>query len=159
MRRPCPSSWPDRGRGHERVIVSASDKHGRRSGLRADDRAVWEAVTHSIKPLKRRRAETRSTSAMADEIAAMPAVNRVVPQPAKSTASVPPPLTPLARRAKQKLARGVQAIDGRLDLHGLTQGEAHLALTRFLRRAQASGARFVLVITGKGARSDAANEG
>ena len=33
---------------------------------------------------------------------------------------------------------------------GLTQAEAHEALLRFLRRAQAEGAKFVLVITGKG---------
>ena len=39
---------------------------------------------------------------------------------------------------------------GRIDLHGRTQSEAHAALLSFLHRAQAAGARFVLVITGKG---------
>jgi DNA-nicking Smr family endonuclease len=61
------------------------------------------------------------------------------------------PLEPLDRRTRQRLARGTFEIDGRLDLHGRTQNEAHGALLRFLRRAQADGARFVLVITGKGA--------
>ena len=61
-----------------------------------------------------------------------------------------PALAPLDRRAKQKLARGTQAIDARLDLHGRTQSEAHAALLRFLHRAQAKGAKTVLVITGKG---------
>jgi DNA-nicking Smr family endonuclease len=32
----------------------------------------------------------------------------------------------------------------------MTQSRAHAVLTRFLREAQAGGARFVLVITGKG---------
>jgi DNA-nicking Smr family endonuclease len=59
----------------------------------------------------------------------------------------------LARREKQHLARGRAAIDKRIDLHGLTQAEAHVALCHFLRRAQHDGARFVLVITGKGGRA------
>jgi DNA-nicking Smr family endonuclease len=35
----------------------------------------------------------------------------------------------------------------------MTQGEAHVALVHFLHRAQRHGARFVLVITGKGTRA------
>ena len=42
------------------------------------------------------------------------------------------------------------AIDGRLDLHGMTQAEAHHALLGFLRSKQSRGGRLVLVITGKG---------
>jgi DNA-nicking Smr family endonuclease len=41
-------------------------------------------------------------------------------------------------------------IEGAIDLHGLTQSEAHGALAGFLRGAQRSGARLVLVVTGKG---------
>jgi DNA-nicking Smr family endonuclease len=48
------------------------------------------------------------------------------------------------------VARGAQAIDGRLDLHGMTQAKAHDALIGFLRAGQARGAGLVLVITGKG---------
>ncbi|MFN3938930.1 MAG: Smr/MutS family protein, partial [Gemmobacter sp.] len=51
-----------------------------------------------------------------------------------------------------RVARGKQAIDARLDLHGLTQDEAHGTLLRFLRSASARDARLVLVITGKGNR-------
>jgi DNA-nicking Smr family endonuclease len=40
-------------------------------------------------------------------------------------------------------------IDARLDLHGLTQAEAHARLTAFLKEAQARGNRCVLVITGR----------
>lgn len=55
---------------------------------------------------------------------------------------------------RTRVARGKEAIDGRLDLHGLTQSEAHAALLRFLRMATARDARLVLVITGKGARGE-----
>jgi DNA-nicking Smr family endonuclease len=44
-------------------------------------------------------------------------------------------------------------IDGRIDLHGLTQDEAHRALTAFIGRMRRSGARCVLVITGRGLRT------
>jgi DNA-nicking Smr family endonuclease len=51
---------------------------------------------------------------------------------------------------KQRVARGKEAIDARIDLHGLTQAQAHSALLHFLRNAHARDARLVLVITGKG---------
>jgi DNA-nicking Smr family endonuclease len=65
---------------------------------------------------------------------------------------VPPTLSPLGRRLRQRVARGREAIEGRIDLHGLTQAQAHSALLHFLRDAGAREARLVLVITGKGAR-------
>lgn len=74
-------------------------------------------------------------------------------RPAHSGPRQTPTIVPLPRRDKQRLARGHSPIDARLDLHGMTQGEAHAALARFLGNAQANGARFVLVITGnRGAR-------
>lgn len=40
--------------------------------------------------------------------------------------------------------------DRRVDLHGMTAQVAHTVLTQFIMSAHASGARLVLVITGKG---------
>src|SRR5262249_39337291 len=75
------------------------------------------------------------------------------PRPrAPTPAPPPPPLAPLERRLRQRLARGSETIDRRLDLHGLTQREAHAALAHFLRASQTHGVRIVLVVTGKGAR-------
>ena len=61
-----------------------------------------------------------------------------------------PPLAPIERRLKRQLGRGRGAIDGAIDLHGMTQAEAHQALRGFLRHSQARGARLVIVVTGKG---------
>ena len=47
----------------------------------------------------------------------------------------------------------ITAPDGQILVHGRTQDEAHAALLRFLRQAQDDGAKFALVITGKGARA------
>jgi DNA-nicking Smr family endonuclease len=51
---------------------------------------------------------------------------------------------------EKRVRRGRLEIDGRLDLHGLTQDEARAALSGFLERLSASGGRCGLVITGKG---------
>jgi DNA-nicking Smr family endonuclease len=61
----------------------------------------------------------------------------------------PAAIAPLTRREKQRVARGHDRIDARLDLHGHTLPEAHAQLLRFLRRASENEARLVLVITGK----------
>lgn len=61
------------------------------------------------------------------------------------------------RRTMQRLRRGQIGIEARLDLHGLTQGEAHRALNAFLARCQTGGRRCVLVITGKGRTDDEAS--
>ena len=46
------------------------------------------------------------------------------------------------------------AIEARLDLHGMTQSQAHDRVFRFLEAARNNGLRTVLVITGKGLRRD-----
>ena len=45
-------------------------------------------------------------------------------------------------------------IEATLDLHGMTQAEAHRALGGFLHRSQGAGKRTVRVITGKGGGKD-----
>jgi len=73
--------------------------------------------------------------------------------PVQKPASALAPLSPLERRLRQRLSRGRSEVDAVMDLHGLRQDQAHGALRQFLFNAQASGARLVLVITGKGGRS------
>ncbi len=51
-----------------------------------------------------------------------------------------------SREAKQLFTK----IDATLDLHGLTQDEAHEKLLRFIAAARKSGKRRLLIITGKG---------
>ncbi len=50
----------------------------------------------------------------------------------------------------RKLRRGVWALQGQVDLHGLRTEEARTALGQFLREAQAHGWRCVRVVHGKG---------
>ncbi len=132
---------------------------GKRRGTRvlsAEERALWRGVARSVAPLHGRARPVVEDDVGAAVEALAPAHHKAKPVahvPRPTRPSAPPPLAGLPRREKQQLARGRAAIDARIDLHGLTQAEAHSALAHFLRRAQHDGARFVLVITGKGARS------
>jgi DNA-nicking Smr family endonuclease len=121
--------------------------------LSDDEHELWTGVTRSIKPLRRPPRPGRPSN---EERFSEPISNRDSPpdmsdaKRGRASARQAPPLAPLSRRIKQKLARGTEAIDRRIDLHGLTQAEALGALKRFLWDAQNDGARFVLIITGKG---------
>ena len=57
----------------------------------------------------------------------------------------------LDKRTGERFKRGEMAIDAKIDLHGLTQAEAHDKLQGFLAKAAAGGKRCVLIVTGKGA--------
>ncbi|MGE0421938.1 MAG: Smr/MutS family protein [Reyranellaceae bacterium] len=65
--------------------------------------------------------------------------------------------TGLDRATEDNLRRGKLVPEASIDLHGHTLAEAERALARFLERAQASGARVALVVTGKAARQDDTN--
>ena len=52
------------------------------------------------------------------------------------------------------MRRGRIEIDGKIDLHGMTQAEAREVLRRFIGARAARGDRTILVITGKGAKTD-----
>ena len=138
-----------------------------RRELSEEERALWRGVARSVRPLRKRpRVADDETAAGATPKtikAAKPAkapakpTKILKPSPAPSNPVVrliaPPSFAPLPRREKQQIARGRTAIDARIDLHGMTQAQAHAALVHFLRRAQHDGAKFALVVTGKGARS------
>ena len=117
--------------------MTADDVKPRRRRLTAEEHTLWSRITRSVAPLRRQP---------------VPAAAAQVPSPPGKTKPAPR-LEPLDRRLKQRLARGSEPIDARIDLHGRTQDEAHAALLRFLRQAQDDGAKFALVITGKGARA------
>ena len=127
--------------------MSADEGKSRR--LTDEDRKLWGHFTRSVAPLRRQAvpaaAPTVAASKAKSATHARPAARP--PTPAARTA---PGLEPFDRRLKQRLARGTEPLDDRIDLHGKTQSEAHAALLSFLRKAQSHGARFVLVITGKG---------
>jgi len=125
-----------------------------------EESELWRTAMRDAKPLKRQRpaAKKAATATPSAEPAAKPAPSKRSPSPAP-----PPPPPELAtgriagvdKRLAERLKRGQLPIEGMLDLHGLTQEEAHRQLDGFLAHAAHGGRRCVLVITGKGVwRSD-----
>jgi DNA-nicking Smr family endonuclease len=140
------------------AIMSADEGKPRRR-LSDEERKLWGHFTRSVAPLRRPPVPADLPPAAASKTKSATQL-RVVARaaPAARTAAG---LEPFDRRLKQRLARGTEPIDARIDLHGKTQSEAHAALISFLRKAQSDGAKFVLVITGKGggARDDWSERG
>ncbi|WP_246116779.1 Smr/MutS family protein [Denitrobaculum tricleocarpae] len=147
-------------------------KAKRPSGLSAEDRDLWRHVNRDTVPLKGRDFGAGAFAEMmrGDE-EALSRKPSEKPKPRKSESSPQLPLraqnTPapphgraellahgstagLDRRNAERLKRGKMAIEATLDLHGMSQAQAHGALNRFIQRSEAAGLRCVLVITGKG---------
>lgn len=137
----------------------------RRRELGEDERALWQRVTASVKPLHPQSA-TESAPGQLDSVPE-PDPIALAPQPSNTpksrTKTAPPPRPPresldhgvapgLDRRSLDRLRRGKIAYESVLDLHGRSQDEAREFLRRFLAASQAAGRRCVLVVTGKGLR-------
>lgn len=124
------------------------------------DLAEWDAFAAEIEPLRgagKKRAATARPKALAPSQSA-----RVTEASARHPAPLPPgpivvdsaraPAAGLDSATAAKLKRGELAIEGRIDLHGMTVAQAHRALMAFLGQQDSAGARCLLVITGKGSR-------
>jgi len=83
------------------------------------------------------------------EISLKPKVKAVV-TPAALADHGPGRAPGLDRRSALRLKRGKTEIDGRIDLHGMTQEQARSALTGFVISGHRQDRRCLLVITGKG---------
>ena len=112
---------------------------------------MWRSVKATVTPL----AETTPPEPLA---APEPPASRArrarspVPPPAPPPQAPRPPARLHAGdpREARRVARGRREIDATLDLHGLTQAQAYARLCRFVEVAAATGARTLLVVTGKG---------
>jgi DNA-nicking Smr family endonuclease len=124
---------------------------------RPDEVRLWATVTATVRPGPGRaqviapadtpQAEPSARPAPAVSPPTGPGARKPAPGPA-------PPPTDIEPGRKRRIVRERDPIDWRLDLHGLDQDRARAALVGFLVRAQAEGARAVLVITGKGVQGD-----
>jgi len=133
---------------------------------------LWQHVAKTAKPLAPRRRKKLASEA-ADS--AKPAETKTEKKPAPpgkraKTKTVLPPQPPalphhalpkvhdlshgatvgIDKRQADRFRGGKLEIDGKIDLHGRSQAEAHDALHDFIHRAHRAGKRCLLVITGKG---------
>ncbi len=122
----------------------------RRGRIRPEAR-LFETAMRDVEPLAGRNLASDKTDA---------------PPPAntgRAAAPPPPPSRPAAMpelragiaadldaRTMERLRRGRIRPEARLDLHGMTQHEAHLAVADFIAASRGAGRRCVIVITGRG---------
>jgi DNA-nicking Smr family endonuclease len=140
----------------------------KRKGLTPEEIDLWHRVTATALPLhkkplarhhdlKPKPAPTRPSLTLPEDFAVgMPAKapwTRVALQPTIEAAVAAHPLR-MDHGTFRKMRRGKTEPETRIDLHGMTLAEAHPALIGFILGAQSAGNRLVLVITGKGKRSD-----
>lgn len=130
-----------------------------RPGLKSDDEALFLSAMKDVQRPSGGSEKMESTEPVTS--------SKPPPTPKMAPRAMPMPkgpkkLSPLATgrsgdvdgRTLDKLKRGKLRPQARLDLHGMSQDEAHRALVSFLADAQADGKRCVLVVTGRGRISE-----
>ena len=131
-----------------------------------EDEHLWHKVTQSIRKTRSNRVNPNSPKPSASSAKkTQPPSSRqaAIKPPANHASPFKPSPNPhkiadlrhgetagIDRLSARKLHTGKLPIDGRIDLHGLTQEQAQSQLNQFLLSASARGDRTVLVITGKG---------
>jgi DNA-nicking Smr family endonuclease len=120
------------------------------------EKALWQAAMRDVAPLRRRPAPAPQAAVEPARPGPPPKRPAAPAQPAKPASAKPAielshgQIVGLDRRSAERLSAGRLPIDGRLDLHGLTQAEAAERLATFVAGAHSAGKRCLLVITGKG---------
>ncbi len=135
------------------ISCSTMAKSPDKKGARDDEARLFEAAMRGVAPLPGKTGEPESP----------PEPDAKQNRPAARAPGTPPPsrraampelrpgvATDLDARTMERLRRGRVRPEARLDLHGLTQDEAHGALTRFIADSRRAGRRCVIVITGRG---------
>ncbi len=128
-----------------------------------DDHDLWTAYTQRVKRPKKPTAKRKPDTIpkKSEPATATPSPTKIQTERLRIGASVnmpfiattnPSPITIISfdRKNERRLRDGSFPIDARLDLHGMTQTQAHGALARFITTQHKAGHRKLLVITGKG---------
>lgn len=125
-----------------------------------DDRRAFADATRDVKPLRPRNSVPRSKTrpkpqarfTRAETAAALEA-SLTDDEGAPAAEEIAFRRPGLSERTFRDLRRGRFAIEAEIDLHGLTQPQARVALQEFIVECVARRIRCVRVIHGKGARS------
>lgn len=152
--------------------MEKTDTSGRSGVLTDDDIRLWRTAMREVRPLAGDRAAPAPTAAPdlsppAANIGKEGAARKNVGTKPVPTAPARPARLPalkhgvtpgLDKRRAERLRRGQLSVEGRIDLHGMTQEAARRALDAFLAASYAAERRMLLVITGKGLRPNARAE-
>ena len=126
--------------------------------LSSQDARLWASVTATTQPLKNNK---RAHAHLPKTARKTPVQDK--PNGVRATVGHSPSVQATQRKDLQagrsdgvdkrladRFRRGQLPIDATLDLHGMTQAQAHTALQNFIPASRRLGRRCLLVITGKG---------
>ncbi len=128
--------------------------------LSDDEKLLWRTVTERVSPMRESFAfepsvKSKLKSSVIRQKAKLTEFH--IGQKAKAAQFTPSGETSpkgvsanMDKKNFQRLVRGKLEIDGKLDLHGLTQEQAKMMLRVKLLQAHERGKRLILVVTGKG---------
>ncbi|MCI4643563.1 MAG: Smr/MutS family protein [Hyphomonadaceae bacterium] len=124
--------------------------------LSPSESRAWALVTRSVRPLPDAARPEENQESIERELSTLRR-HKASPASSKAIHARKQPKAPKRNAGREsqetrerRVRRGKVEIDARFDLHGLTQAAAEHRLQVFLANQARSGARCVLVITGKG---------
>ena len=111
--------------------------------------ALWKKVADTCTPLHEKKIALPDVefSKIMENVAVR---NRVVNPTPKDAPKIMEREFHTDRKVLKKIKKGKVFIDARLDLHGMTQVDAFVALKQFILSASSHGKKNTLIITGKG---------
>ena len=134
------------------------------TGQHDDDRLLWEKATQSVKRMNSQPAfqpvkhsgYPKTGSPKKSRTGCSQSGQTEQPKVRIATVKTSPAdfrlgdMSGIDRLSARRMQRGQLPIEDRLDLHGLSQEQAHKKLNTFISRAVQQNFRHVLIITGKG---------
>ena len=129
-----------------------------------DSQELWEKVSQTVKKLNpqpalqmaKQETETRTGPIVKKKKNRMQSVQPVSAKTGTISVEMKPAdfrvgeTAGIDKSSARRLQRGQLQIEDRLDLHGLSQEQAHKQLIRFINQGVQKNFRHVLIITGKG---------
>ncbi len=125
--------------------------------LTDEEREHWEEATKDARRSRSAKRVVKTPTVKKPALpkpATAPAAAVALPKQKIKKQASPAPLSVLPKREGERMFKPHARTEARIDLHGMTQDEAHEALKRFITRCHAAGKRHVAVITGKGSRGE-----
>ena len=134
----------------------------RKRDLRDEERALWDEVVRDVRRIRgSKSAKPVPDKKRVPRVAIPPTLPAPVPAPvaAQGAKRKAPVVFGVDGATAERLKRGKIEPDATIDLHGMTQAQAHARLVSFVRRAHDHEHRCVLVVTGKGSSLAQREEG
>lgn len=132
----------------------------RRRLLSTGETRLWQQVLSDVEALPGRSVELDPNASKIDPVPTRPHPDRIDlsnKRVQSGRSSALPSLdhgqaAGVDRKTMDRLRKGKLPLEGRLDLHGMTQEQAHRAMVRFIERGYHEGRRHIQIVTGKGTR-------